>query len=457
MENSKKKLIIVFSIIAVFVVALVGALVAFSFGGEQNISIKANDGEEIGTASWNGFSTAVTATDEKYTEYVMVAVNHAIEIFVNENDLSEAQAEKHLFKNVTEIKTNLDKATFDEIAQGYEKQKLESGTNCYIATTDLHGKLTAVFSNGAEALGSMSKTYAGSTIKPISVYAPAIESGKANWSSVFIDSPVTKIREDNGEMSDWPVNSNNQYTQEDMLLTDALANSTNTIAVKLLQALGVQNAIDVLENDYGINVDYEKTKIEGTDETEVLGNIALGYLYNGVSAIDMAGYYQPFANGGTYCKPTAVDELLKNGEVVYKSQYEEKRVFSLETSVIMNEMLQLVVKYGTGEEARIKGIDVGGKTGTTSGNADNWFAGFTPDFTCAVYHSFSSEGNQCPEIFKNAFENSELKNQEYPESNKIVREFYCEKSGLLRGNNCVFSSRGYYTVGQRLARCDKCQ
>ncbi|MBQ6838065.1 MAG: hypothetical protein IJO44_04430, partial [Clostridia bacterium] len=286
MENSKKKLIIVFSIIAVFVVALVGALVAFSFGGEQNIAIKANDGEEIGTASWNGFSTAVTATDEKYTEYVMVAVNHAIEIFVNENDLSEAQAEKHLFKNVTEIKTNLDKATFDEIAQGYEKQKLESGTNCYIATTDLHGKLTAVFSNGAEALGSMSKTYAGSTIKPISVYAPAIESGEFNWSSTFVDSPVAETIDENGRASDWPVNSNGQYTEKEMLLTDALANSTNTIAVKLLQALGVQNAIDVLENDYGINVDYEKTKIEGTDETEVLGNIALGYLYNGVSAID---------------------------------------------------------------------------------------------------------------------------------------------------------------------------
>ena len=457
MENSKKKLIVIFSIIAVFVVALVGVLVAVSFGGEQNIAIKANDGEEIATASWDGFSTTVTATDEKYTEYAMVAVNHAIEIFVNENDLSEAQAEKHLFKNVTEIKTNLDKATFDEIAQGYEKQQLESGINCYIATTNLHGKLTAVFSNGGEALGSMAKTYAGSTIKPISVFAPAIESGKAHWSTTFVDSPVSKTIDENGRASDWPVNSNGQYTEKEMLLTDALANSTNTIAVKLLQSVGVEKSINILENDYGINVDYEKTKIEGTDETEVLGNIALGYLYNGVSAIDMAGFYQPFANGGTYCKPTAVDELLKNGKSVYKSQYEEKRVFSLETSVIMNEMLQLVVKYGTGEEARIKGQDVGGKTGTTSGNADNWFVGFTPDFTCAVYHSFSSEGNQCPEIFKNAFENSELKNQEYPESNKIVREFYCEKSGLLRGNNCVFSSRGYYTEGQRLARCDKCQ
>ena len=40
---------------------------------------------------------------------------------------------------------------------------------------------------------------------------------------------------------------------------------------------------------------------------------------------------------------------------------------------------------------------------------------------------------------------------------KIIREFYCEESGLLRGNNCVFSSRGYYTVGQQIERCDKCQ
>lgn len=457
MENSKKKIIIIFSVIAVACVGLVGVLFATSFGGEKTITIKANDGEEIGSATWSGFSASFTATEEKYTEYVMVALNHAIDIFEKENGLSETDAEKYLFKNVTEIKTNLDKKTLDEIIKGYENKKFDSDTDCYIATTDLHGKLTAVFSDSEEVLGSMKKTYAGSTIKPISVYAPAIDSGKANWSSTFVDSPVTKIQEANGEMTDWPVNSNGRYTQKEMLLTDALAHSTNTVAVKLLQKLGVEEAIKVLEEDYGINVDYEKTKIEGTDEAEVLGNIALGYLYNGVSPIDMAGYYQPFANGGMYCQPTAVDEMLKNGETVYKSQYEEKRVFSLETSVIMNEMLQLVVKYGTGEAARIKGLDVGGKTGTTSGNADNWFVGFTPDFTCAVYHSFSSEGNQCPEIFKSAFENTETKSKEYPESNEIIRDFYCEKSGLLRGNNCVFSSRGYYTVGQQLAHCDKCQ
>ncbi len=457
MENSKKKIIIIFSVIAVFVVALVGVLVAVSFGGEQTIVIKANDGEEIGIASWSGFSATITATEDKYTEYVMVSVNHAIDIFEKEKDLSETEAEKYLFENVTEIKTNLDKSALEDIAKGYENQKLESNTDCYIATTDLHGKLTAVFSQSDELLGSMAKTYPGSTIKPISVYAPAIESGKAHWSTTFVDSPVSKTVDENGKASDWPTNSNGEYTEKEMLLTDALAHSTNTVSVKLLQKLGVEEAIRVLEEDYGVNVDYEKTKIEGTDETEVLGNIALGYLYSGISAIDMAGYYQPFANGGMYCAPTAVDEMLKNGEIVYKSQYEEKRVFSLETSVIMNEMLQLVVKYGTGEEARIKGVDVGGKTGTTSGNADNWFVGFTPDFTCAVYHSFSSEGNQCPEIFKAAFENKEAVNEDYPESKRITREFYCEKSGLLRGNNCVFSGRGYYTVGQQLARCDKCQ
>lgn len=457
MENSKKKIIIIFSVIAVVCVALVGVLFAASFGGEKTIVIKAGDGEEIGSATWNGFSSTVTATDEAYKEYVMVSLNHAIEIFVKENGLSQDKAEDYLFKNVTEIKTNLDKAVLEEIAQGYESQALGNDTNCYMATTDLHGKLTAVFSNSQEALGSMAKTYAGSTIKPISVYAPAIESGKANWSSTFVDSPVTKTQEADGTLADWPVNSNGQYTQEEMLLTDALAHSTNTVAVKLLQKLGVSEAIKVLEENYGINVDYEKTKIDGTNEAEVLGNIALGYLYNGVSAIDMAGYYQPFANGGMYCTPTAVDEMLKNGKTIYKSQYEEKRVFSLETSVIMNEMLQLVVKYGTGEAARIKGVDVGGKTGTTSGNADNWFVGFTPDYTCAVYHSFSSEGNQCPEIFKSAFENKEATDTEYPTSDKIKRDFYCEESGLLRDNNCVFSSRGYYTAGQQLARCDKCQ
>ncbi len=439
------------------VAVLVVALVVSVTGGKQTISLKANDGEEIATVTWDGFSETVASTDSKYDEYIAVAISHAVDVIEKENGLSEDKAENYLFKNITEIKTNLDKKTLDEITEAYKKQELTEDTVCYMATTDLHGKLTAVFSNSNESLGSISKTYAGSTIKPISVYAPAIESGVANWSSTFIDSPVTRVQGENGEFEDWPVNSNNQYTEKEMLLTDALAHSTNTVAVKLLQELGVSKSIEILEKDYGINVDYEKAKIEGTDETEVLGNIALGYLYNGVSAIDMAGYYQVFANGGKYCAPTAIDELFENGKSVYKSQYEEKQIITLETSVIMNEMLQRVVKYGTGKDARIQGKDVGGKTGTTSGNADNWFVGYTTDYTCAVYHSFSPNGNQCPEIFKNAFENKEQINEYYPVTNKLVRDFYCEESGLLRSNNCLFSSRGFYFEDQEIPQCDKCE
>jgi penicillin-binding protein 1A len=124
---------------------------------------------------------------------------------------------------------------------------------------------------------------------------------------------------------------------------------------------------------------------------------------------------------------------------------------------IMNKMLQLVVRGGTGEKANIKGVKVGGKTGTTSGNADNWFVGFTPEYTCAVWHSTLTSGNIAPDIFADVFEGIEVENNNYPHIGNVISKPYCQLSGKLRGNGCKFINRGYYASNNLPEICDECK
>lgn len=438
------------------VVILVAVLMVTVLKTEKSILIKDNKGEVFAVAKWDGVKETFETDNQFMQTYASLAFEEVQSIIAEQEKLTEKKINKYIFNNVTEIKTNFDKGAFLKLKAACEQQGFEN-TSCEIAISDLNGKLIAVFSVGnKENPLSLSRNYVGSAIKPLSVYAPALESGKYNWSSMVVDSPVSKVQEENGKLSDWPVNADDSYSYEKEIIVDSLMNSTNTVAVKLLQGVGVSKSMDALEYKYGFNLDYERQKIKSTDETEVLGNIALGYLYNGATVVDMAGNFQPFANGGVYTKPVAVDEILNDNQILYKGKYINKKVLSEETAEIMNRMLQLVVQGGTGKNAKVEGLKVGGKTGTTSGNQDNWFVGFTPDYTCAVWHSFSEKGNVAPEIFSDVFENVKSENKVFPHKNGVISEVYCEKSGKLQGGNCKNTRRGYYVHNKLPEVCNEC-
>ena len=441
---------------ALAIVIFVAMLMASVLKTEKSILIKDKNGEVFATVEWDGVKETFESDNQFMKTYVAIAFDEAQSVIAKKENVSENKIKKYVFKNVTEIRTNFDKGAFLKLKSACEQQGFEN-TSCEIAISDLNGKLVAVFSVGNKENGfELSRNYVGSAIKPLSVFAPALESGKYNWSSMIVDSPVSKVQDDEGKMSDWPVNADGKYTYEPVAIVDSLINSTNTVAVKLLQGVGVSKSMDALEKKYGFNLDYERQKIESTDETEVLGNIALGYLYNGATVVDMAGNFQPFANGGVYTKPVAVDEVLDGDKVLYKTEYRSKRFLSESTAEIMNRMLQLVVQGGTGKNAKVEGLKVGGKTGTTSGNQDNWFVGFTPDYTCAVWHSFSEKGNVAPDIFADVFENVKSENKVFPHKKGVISELYCKKSGKLKGENCDNTSRGYYLHNKLPEICDKC-
>lgn len=455
MKNNKKAIIVI-SAIVFCVIATVTVVLNIAFKEEKSIILNDSEGSPFATVIWDGYDVTYSVNDDYEKEYAVYVTDEMKRILVADSDSDKNKIYDYVFDNVSYINTNYNPQMQVALKDAYNKNGQLKSAACAMAVTDLNGKLIAVFSGGTEENLSLNKTYAGSTIKPLSVYAPAIDSGKFSWSSVFEDSPVKQIEEKNGSLTDWPVNSDGKYTYKNEVLANAMAFSTNTVAVKLLQEVGLKKSVEILEKVYGMDVGFEKSMIESSGEAEVLGNIALGYLYNGVTVVDMAGYYQVFASEGKYTPPTAVDEIFSEDGSIYKSEYKSKRAMDFDTANIMNQMLQRVVSVGTGKDAKSEKVEVGGKTGTTTDNADNWFVGFTPEYSCAVWHSKIDDGNICPEVFKSVFDNVECTEKAFKVRGDIEVRIYCEKSGLLRGENCIYCNKGYYPATQRMKQCNEC-
>jgi penicillin-binding protein 1A len=130
----------------------------------------------------------------------------------------------------------------------------------------------------------------------------------------------------------------------------------------------------------------------------------LGGLKTGVSPLDMAHAYETFAEGGQrvydptlgapHKGPTGIAEIscpkvCPHKTIVDHPQYE--RVLPASVAAVVHEMLTGVVQHGTGTEAQISGVDVAGKTGTTTNYADAWFVGWTPQLTTAVWVGYPNK------------------------------------------------------------------
>lgn len=202
----------------------------------------------------------------------------------------------------------------------------------------------------------------GSSIKPLAAYAPAIEKDLILPSSAEDDTPFMQ----NSDGSLWPVNSEGYYsglTDIDTAVTDSL----NTVAVKVLDSLGLQTAYDFLSQQFGLTTlvtNYETST--GAVKSDLnYAPLALGGLTRGVSTLEMASAYATFPRDGVYSAPylyTVVTDsdgkvILSNGDydvsvaddnsVTISGQASSSTILSERTTFYMNNMLQNVVTSGT--------------------------------------------------------------------------------------------------------------
>ena len=194
----------------------------------------------------------------------------------------------------------------------------------------------------------------GSTMKPISAYAPAIES-KAYTSTGQSTSDAVYY---------WPGTTTQLYNWDrqyygSMSIQTAIQQSRNVPAVKALEAAGLETAQEFLS---GLGINYP----EMVYSNAISSNTSSSDQKYGASSEKMAAAYAAFANGGTYYKPQYVNKIEFNDGTSQSYTASATRAMEETTAYMMTDMLKTVLTYGTGTEAAISGIYQAGKTGTSN-------------------------------------------------------------------------------------------
>lgn len=205
----------------------------------------------------------------------------------------------------------------------------------------------------------------GSTLKPLAVYAPAIENDVIYSCSAILDEKTNF----NGYS---PSNYNDKYYGY-VSAKDALSKSLNVPAVKILNSLGAEKALNYLNK-----TDIPVTKNDGNL------SLALGATENGAKLSQLVSAYTVFLNEGLYIKPTCIDKITdENGNVIYKNKKISKKIFNDDTIYILNDMLKNAVKNGTAKKLSYNDFDIYAKTGTVgnkNGNSDAYTVSYTSDY-----------------------------------------------------------------------------
>ena len=363
-------------------------------------------------------------TDNDYYSWYTDAVIEAVaQDLVETYGWEYSVAVQTIYTGGLQIYTCLDPAVQAQVDEIYVSGDLVSGHTSTLRGQELQSAITVVDNNTGAVVAlsggigekegnriwnraTQTLRSPGSAIKPLSVYAPALEMGIVTPDSLIEDS---SIRLSDGTL--YPkTNSGKKPTGDMVTVQYGLQQSLNTIAVQLLQRVSPQYAFNFLQERFGISSLVEDyTGPSGKQYTDLaLAPLALGGLTNGISTYEMAAAYAVFARDGIYVEPYVYTVVTNsNGEVVlaqdgYDITYDAsgKAVITgyvqgepvLKESTVqdMDSMLQNVVNKGTGKAARIDGVTVAGKTGTTNEDFDRWFVGYTEDYTAAVWTGYDS-------------------------------------------------------------------
>ena len=344
---------------------------------------------------------------------------------------------------VDEVYENRDNLPYT--SQGYEMQSAITIIDPYT------GNIVAMAGGMGEKQGSRLFNYAtakrqcGSAIKPISSYAPALDAGVITPASVLDDAPVRTL---NGRA--WPVNSHSYY--DGLVSVDtAIAESLNPCAVRVVEALGIQESYDFMTEKLGFSslVSSEDNPDRNDMNSASLG---LGGLTRGVSTVEMAAAYAIFPNNGVYNEPRTYTKITdQDGNVILDNTSDSWQAVDEVTAYFMNNYLRQVITSGTGGSAGFSGMTVAGKTGTTTDNYDRYFVGYTPYYVAAVWTGYeknikiNASGNPSAKLFRQVMSkvHANLPNKSFstPDGG-MTRVTVCMDCGNLASDLCASDIRG---------------
>ena len=274
--------------------------------------------------------------------------------------------------------------TEKEKSQGYRFKRSEGDSAGYVQSAvilmDATTGYVRVFIGGRDFYESQfnlavdAPRQPGSAFKPF-VYTAAIDKGYYP-SHLILDAPIVVPMVDS---TVWrPKNFDEQF-KGSIPLRQALRESRNVCAIKLLQEIGPETVVRYAKR-FGLTTPIEPF-------------LAMAIGSEEVKLIEMVRAYSVFANMGLMVQPICITKIIRNGETIFRARREATEVIDPRTAYIMTNMLESVVKAGTGHLAVIWGFrrPAGGKTGTTNDCNNAWFIGFTPDYVCGVWTGFSEQ------------------------------------------------------------------
>ena len=352
---------------------------------------------------------------------------------------------------VDEIYTNL-----DNIPETKSSQQLLSAivvidnrTGDVVAVAGNVGEKT-VFDAFSHATDEGKQT--GSSMKPLTVYAPAFELGVISPASVIKDLPLNY---DDGK---FPLNDNRIYRLSTSILT-GVRDSVNTTAVHVLDMIGTRYSFEFARDKFGLTGLLESEWLSSGRELTDIGYapLALGALTYGITVRDMASAYATFPNDGVIRTDRTFTKVYdSDGNLLIDNTQESERILSERAVNYMNYCLRSVVSSGTAYYADLSTTAAGGKTGTSSDNRDRWFVGYTKYYTAAVWCGYkvpeeirlvgnttNPAGRLWNAVMKKVHQN--VKWQSIYDDSDFRSATICLDSGMLATEACKADPRGNRT------------
>lgn len=328
-----------------------------------------------------------------YSYHTDAAINQVIEDYAEEYGMSEALAKSYIYSNGLTIYTTQDTAIQGIMENEFNNStysipsKLYPDTSTQAAMVIIDHKTGYVVGcvgglgekNVSRGLNraTQSTRQTGSSMKPLSVVAPALQEKIITAASIYNDSKTTfKLK--TGE--DYTPKNYNYY-RGNISVRQALETSQNIPFVKIMEQLTPEKS-----REYLIKMGISSL----TDNDNDLA-MAIGGLDKGISPLEMAAAYAAFANNGVYLEPTFYTKVVDmNGKTILESMQTKRRVLDPATAYVMKILLTQPVKgtKGTATYCAIDGVDVAAKTGTTDKDYDRWLCGFTPFYTAATWYGY---------------------------------------------------------------------
>ena len=420
------------------------------------------------------YVSSIVEEDEEEEEYQSYYIDFIIDKlyddFTKKYDMTYQQATQKIYYGGLQIYAALDtdiQATLEDVYvnritfpnESWSEVKSQSS----MTVMDYKGRVLGIIGGAGEKPGNrcLNRAYAsprqpGSSIKPISVYAPAINENKISWG--------TKVQNSAIQLKDgtlWPKNQGGWGGGDYVTVQNAIARSLNTVAARVcVNELTVEKSFEYLTEHFHISTAYK-------DHDEAPAPMATGAMYKGITTLEMTAAYATFGNGGLYYEPYCYYKVTNaDGSTVYFDNTDPKgeQVIEPATADIMCELLQTVTTdpQGTGTQYKIPNFQTMGKTGTTDDDYDRWFAGGTPYYCAAVWYGYdlnkevaNVSANPSGLIFNKVFTriHEGLEPKEFTKSGLAVQKAFCYSSGKVAGPNCTWTGQGWFKVDEKTGVC----